>query len=99
MLVLVQTIGDACGGTGDQKRAPNVCCVIGRRAATAVVTKLLSTAEVREFNGEKLCADTRSAVDPKSILRKQFGECQIARRRLFWSGEQLIPAFPVQRIL
>jgi hypothetical protein len=64
MLVLVQTVGDAGGGAGDQKRAPNVRCVIGGRAATAVVTKLLSITEVREFNGEKLCADTRSAVDP-----------------------------------
>src|SRR5258708_35716297 len=78
MHVLVQTVGDARGGAGDQKRAPNVGCLIGRRAATAVVTKLRSTTELREFNGEKLCADTRSAVDPKSILRKQCGECPIA---------------------
>src|SRR5258706_7970699 len=65
MLVLVQTVGDARGGASDQKRAPNVCCVIGGRAATPGVTKILSTTGGRGFNGEKLCADTRKAGHPK----------------------------------
>src|SRR5258708_33828399 len=50
MLVLVQTVGDARGGAGAQKREPNAGCVVGRRAATAVVPKLFSTTELREVN-------------------------------------------------
>src|SRR3569833_1056726 len=95
----MQSVSNVPGRTGNKKGPPDIRRVISGRSAPAVLSEGILAAHTGQLYREELCANTRSTVNPESVVRKDLRELVITSRRFLRPSEQLVAASPIEGVL
>src|SRR3569833_1474648 len=95
----MQSVSNVPGRTGNKPGPADIRRVISGRSAPAVRSEGILAAHTGQLYREELCANTRSTVNPESVVRKDLREMVITRRRFLRPSEQLVAASPIEGVL